>query len=417
MTDVTRRSVLLGLAAAPLAAATSGWATQAAGKTANTLAYVGTYTGKGSDGIYAYRWHPDTGVMESLGLAAKTPSPSFIVASADGASLYAANEMEKFRGNSDGSISSFRVDRSTGKLVPGTVVSSGGAGPCQLSLDHTGVLLFAANYNAGSAAAFPVLGPGRTGDPIWNPHYQGHGPNPKRQEGPHVHCATSSPENRWVLLNDLGRDQILVYALGNAEGGAKAGAKANSKDGSGNPRSSLQPAAEPTSIYHASPGSGPRSLAFHPNGRWAYSTNELANTVDVLRWDGHHGTLTRVAAVPTLPAGFKGESTAASIVVSPDGRFAYVSNRDIGTGPAPGQDSIAVFTVGEDGGKLTPIQNLPSGGKIPRHFALDPSGRWIVVTHQLSANLVVLARDPETGRLKETGRTYHLDQPTCVLFC
>jgi 6-phosphogluconolactonase len=321
--------------------------------------------------------------------------------------------MEKFQGKSDGSISGFRVDRSTGKLIPGTVVSSGGAGPCQLSLDHTGVLLFGANYNAGSAAAFPILGPGRTGDPIWNPHYQGHGPNPKRQEGPHVHCATVSPENRWVLLNDLGRDQILVYALGSG----KDGAQHNSQDGSGNPGSSLRPATEPTSIYHAPPGSGPRSLAFHPNGRWAYSTNELANTVDVLRWDGHRGTLTRVAAVPTLPAGFKGEGTAASVVVSADGRFAYISNRDTGAGAASGQDSIAVFTVGENGGRLTPIQHLPTGGKIPRHFALDPSGRWIVVADQLSASIVVLARDPETGRLKETGRTYRLDQPTCVVFC
>jgi 6-phosphogluconolactonase len=405
MTDVTRRSVLLGLAAAPVAAATSGWAEQAAGKTANTLAYVGTYTGKGSDGIYAYRWHADAGVMEPLGLAARTPNPSYIVASADGASLYAANEMEKFQGKSDGSISGFRVDRSTGKLIPGTIVSSGGAGPCQVSFDHTGTLLFATNYNAGSAAAFPVLGPGRTGDPIWNPHYQGHGPNAQRQEGPHVHCATVSPENRWVLLNDLGRDQILVYPLDRA------------KRETSQQSASFLPAAEPTSIYHASPGSGPRSLAFHPNGRWAYSTNELANTVDVLRWDGHHGTLTRVASVPTLPAGFKGQSTAAWVIVSPDGRFAYISNRDIGAGAAPGQDSIAVFTVADNGGRLTPLEHTPTGGRIPRHFALDPSGQWIVVTHQLSASIVVLARDPKTGRLKETGRTYHLDQPTCVLFC
>jgi 6-phosphogluconolactonase len=437
--STTRRSVLQGLGAIPLAAVARGWAqkVQFAARP-EALVYVGTYTGKGSDGIYVYRWHARAGELESLGLAAKTENPSFLSASGDGAALYAANEISTFRGKPDGSISGFQVDRATGKLTAGTVVSSGGPGPCQVSLSRDGRMLFTADYDGGSAAACPVLGPARTGEPVWNPHYQGHGPNAKRQEGAHIHCSTVSPDNRWVLFNDLGRDQIMVYALGGAVNGessegAKAGAKAgvhSGVHGSGGKAGekagekagavhggSLEPSAQPSSVYQAAPGSGPRSFAFHPNGRWAYSTNELANTVDVLRWDAAHGVLTRSAAVSTLPADFHGESTAASVVVSPDGRFVYVSNRDGAPVTEPGNDSIAVFTVGEAGGALTPLDHTPTGGRIPRHFALDPTGHWLVVAHQESASLVVLPRDPGTGRLKNVDRKYEINQPTCVLFC
>ncbi len=394
--STSRRSALKGLAAVPLAMAARGWAKRVHfAARPEALCLVGTYTGKGSDGIYAYRWHARAGELESLGLGAKTENPSFLVASADGASLYAANEINAFRGKRDGSISGFRVDVAAGKLTAGTVVSSGGSGPCQVSLDHTGRMLFAADYDAGSAAACPVLGAGRMDEPVWNPHYEGHGPNPKRQEGAHIHCTTVSPDNRWLLINDLGRDQIMIYALDK----------------------SLRPGAEPSSIYRGAPGSGPRSFAFHPNGRWAYSTNELANTVDVLRWDAAHGSLTRSAAVSTLATDFHGENTPASVVVSPDGRFVYVSNRDGAPASEPGNDSIAVFTVSNSGGTLTPLEHTPTGGRIPRHFALDPSGHWLVVAHQESASLVVLARDPATGRLKNIDRTYEINQPTCVVFC
>jgi 6-phosphogluconolactonase len=439
---ITRRSVLQGLAAIPLAAASRGWAQEVKfAAQPEPLVFVGTYTGKGSDGIYAYRWHARAGELESLGLAAKTENPSFLIASGDGASLYAANETKTFRGKPDGSISGFQVDHATGKLAAGTVVSSGGPGPCQVSLSHDGRMLFDANYDGGSAAACPVLGPGRMGEPVWNPHYEGHGPNAKRQEGSHIHCSTVSPDNRWVLFNDLGRDRIMVYALGGASDGAKAGATAGVKAGGHSAvhasgvyapgatagttpgakagamhGGSLEPSAQPSSVYQAAPGSGPRSFAFHPNGRWAYSTNELANTVDVLRWDAAHGILTRSAAVSTLAADFHGESTAASVVVSPDGRFVYVSNRDGAPVTEPGNDNIAVFTVGEAGGALTPLDHTPTGGRIPRHFALDPTGHWLVVAHQESASLVVLARDPGTGRLKNIDRKYEIDQPTCVLF-
>lgn len=403
--SITRRSVLQGLAAVPLAVAARGWAKRVPfAARPESLVFVGTYTGKGSDGIYAYRWHARAGELESLGLAAKTENPSFLVVSPDGASLYAANEVSTFRGKPDGSISGFRVDRASGKLALGTVVSSGGAGPCQVSLNHGGshggshaerpAMLFAADYDGGSAAACPVLGAGRAGEAVWNPHYEGHGPNAKRQEGAHIHCSTVAPDGRWVLFNDLGRDQIMVYALD---------------------KSSL-PGAEPSSVYHAAPGSGPRSFAFHPNGRWAYSTNELANTVDVLHWDAARGSLTRSAAVSTLPAAFHGESTAASVVVSPDGRYVYVSNRDDAPLTQPGNDSIAVFSVSTAGGALTPLEHVPTGGRIPRHFALDPSGHWMVVAHQESANLVVLARDPASGRLKGIDRKYEINQPTCVVF-
>lgn len=355
-----------------------------------TTAYIGVYTDKDSKskGIYAYRWNAETGELAPLGLAVETANPSFLAINRGHTLLYAANEVALYKEAKDGGVSAFAADAQGGKLTLLNQVSSGGPGPCNLNLDHTGKAVLVANYDGGSAATFTVKPGGKISEAVEDIHYTGTGPDRKRQEAPHAHCATASPDNRHVLINDLGLDCIHVYKFDAVT-------------------AKLTPNDPPA--YQALPKSGPRSLVFHPNGRFAYSTNELSNTVDVLAWDASAGTLTRIQDITTVAEGLTELAAVASVVIDRAGRFVYVSNR-------LGENSIVVFAVDPATGKLSFVQRIPSGGKVPRHFALDPSEHWLIAAHQNSHTLVVFARDPATGRLTATGRTYPIDYPTCVLF-
>src|SRR5271156_4048487 len=314
MEHSSRRSFLAKLSAVALAARTRSWASEPTG-----LIFVGTYTndkGSTSRGIYAFRWDADAGTLAPLGLAAPTVNPSFLTLSPNRRYLYAVNEVDQYHGQSSGSVTSFAVKEGTLKAI--NTVSSGGGGPCKITVDFTGKAAFVANYDGGSAASFRILKNGALSQPVSTFHYTGHGADPERQAAPHTHCTTVSPDNRYVLVNDLGLDRISVYHL--------------------DPQTALLTANDPP-FYEALPGSGPRSFTFHPSGKWAYSLNEIANTVDVLAWDGEHGTLNRLQNISTLPEGFAGSSTSAQVAVDSSGRFLYASNR--------GDNSVAVYSIND----------------------------------------------------------------------
>lgn len=384
MKNLTRRSFLVGISAVPLAGRLT-WASTAH----PTHLFAGTYTshkGNTSKGIYSFRWDASSGTLSPLGLAAEAADPAFLALSPDCRRLYAANEINQYKGEKTGSVSAFSVDPLSGKLTLKNIVSSGGPGPANISVDHTGHVVFAANYSGGSLTSYRVLSNGGLSDPVSNFHFSGHGVNP-RQDASHIHCATPSPENRYVLVNDLGLDRILVYHV-NADTAV------------------LTPNDPP--YYTAIPGSGPRGLAFHPNARWAYSINELGNTIDALAWDATAGTLTRFQNISTLPAGFTGFSTAATVVIDAAGRYLYASNRY--------SDTIAAFSINRESGRLTLLQHISAGGKLPRHFTLDPTNRWLLVANQDSSNIVVLARNPKTGMLASTNREVSVGSPVCLVF-
>jgi 6-phosphogluconolactonase len=379
----SRRSFLAQLSAVALASNTRAWASQP------TL-FAGTYTnqkGSTSQGIYAFLWDADAGALSSLGLSAATINPSFLTLSPDRRHLYAVNEVDDYNGVKSGSVTAFAVKGKFGKLKQLNTVSSGGAGPCKITVDHTGVAAFVANYDGGSAASFRVSPNGALSKAVSRFQYTGHGANPDRQAAPHAHCTTVSPDNRYVLVNDLGLDRISVYHL--------------------DPGTALLTANDPP-FYEALPGSGPRSFTFHPTGKWAYSLNEVANTVDALAWDAERGTLTRFQNISTLPEGFHGDNTAATVAVDAAGRFLYASNR--------GDDSIVVFAIGDHDGTLKTVQHMSCGGKSPRHFALDPGNQWLLVANQDSSNIVVFARDGRTGLLKPTSNSYPIRMPVCLAF-
>jgi 6-phosphogluconolactonase len=390
----TRRSFLTGLAVAPIAAS---WTVDGlwAAKKGGALLFVGTGTGTGSEGIYAYRFDEANGGLQPLGLAAKADSPSFLALSPDGATLFAVNEVGSYQGAKTGAVSSYALNHDAGTLTLINTVASGGAGPCHLTTDHTGRVLVVANYSGGSAASFQIGAGGKLSEAVSVFHYDSPGPgegqDKHRQEASHAHRATVSPDNKFVLINDLGLDKIHIYRLDVAS-------------------AKLTPNDPPE--WKSAPGSGPRALRFYPNGRWAYCVDELKSTVDQLGWEPATGTLTLLEKTVLLPEGFHGATRAAEIIFNQKGaskgKFAYVANRD--------DDFLATFKVDEATGKLSGIRRTPSGGAIPRHIALDPSERWILAADQDSNVIAVFRRDPRSGELSSNGQSFKIFSPQCLLF-
>jgi 6-phosphogluconolactonase len=379
MKKFTRRSCLMGLAIFPFAARQL-WSSDRRAR----MIYIGTYTKTTSKGVYAYRWNSASGEMKEIGLAAETPNPSFLTFSPDRKQLFAVNEQPD---DPAGFVSAFAIRGASGKLAARNRVPSGGAAPCNLTTDHTGRSLFVANYTSGSMASFRILPSGDLSEHVADIYFKGHSINPSRQKEAHTHCTTISPDNKFLLVNDLGMDRIMVYHF--------------------NPQTAQVTPNDPP-FYSAIPGSGPRNLTFHPNRRWTYSVNELASTMDCMHWDSVKGTLTRFQNISTVEMDAKQPTYVATVAVHPNGRFLYTSNR--------GDDSITVFSIDQENGRVALMQRISVEGKYPRHFALDPTGGWLVAANQNSANIVVLKCDGNTGRLSATGRQYALDSPVCVLF-
>lgn len=353
------------------------------------LAYIGTYTTKQqSKGIYAYNFNPATGEFTEIGLAAETTDPSFVAVHPDGKHLYAVNEVGDFNGQKSGAISSFEIDRKSGKLKFLNQVSTHGAGPCYVSLDKTGRFVLVANYDGGSVATFEIEPDGSLSLAKGFVQHSGTGIDKERQEGPHAHFIATSPDNRFALVADLGLDDVLVYKFDDVQG-------------------KLTPNSPPYAQVKG--GSGPRHLAFAPNGKFAYLVTEMASTVVAFSWNAEKGTLTTLQTLPMLPKDYNGVREAAEIAVHPSGKFVYASNR----GSA---NSIAAYKVDGTKGTLTPIGIFPSGGKIPRHFTIDPTGKFLIAANADSNNLVTFKIDESTGALIPTGKEVSVPSPQCITF-
>ena len=389
MKPLNRRRFLQGAAAlAPLLGSQfEEFAAQAAAPAAglHTL-FVGTQTVNGSQGIYAYHWDAEHGQIRLLGLAAATPMPTFLVLSRDRKLLFACNETEMFEGAPTGAVSSFSVEGE--KLQPINSAVAGGPGTTNLTLDHTDRVLLCANYTGGSDSSFPVSPDGHIGHYRSHFQYTGHGPNHDRQEAPHVHRATVSPGNGFALFNDLGLDVIHIYRLDVAS-------------------ATLQP--HTPAAWHAPAGAGPRSLRFHPNGRWAYCVTEMGSTVIVLDWNENTGVLTTKQQVSLIPAGFTGRSQAAETAIDSSGRFLYAADRFY--------DGLYSFEIDAHTGELHGMVRTPVDGKTPRYITLDPTERWLLAANQDSNDISIFPRNPETGRLAaKPSQIAKQIKPQCLVF-
>ncbi len=374
---VNRRCLILTLAFAPLVCAAS--------KPAKYFVYVGTYTGPQSKGVYSYRFDSRSGDLEPMGLAAEVINPSWVTIHPNHKFLYAVSELGN-NGRENGAITAFAIDRQTGALTRLNSVSSVGGGACHVVVDKTVKTLRVANYGAGSVAAFPVADDGHLGQPPVLIQHSGSSVDPRRQRGPHAHGVFLSADNRFLFVPDLGLDQVMQYRLDAA-------------------KSSIAPNDPP--FAKVPPGSGPRHFAFHPNAKYAYVIDEMKSTVTAFNYDAASGTLKEMQNISTLPKDFTGEDNSAEIEVDAKGRFLYASNR--------GHDSITVFAIAKNG-RLTPVEYVPTQGKAPRSFRIDPTGNYLFAANQDTGSIVQFRIDAKTGRLTATGKKVELYKPVCIQF-
>jgi 6-phosphogluconolactonase len=397
--SISRRSFVQGAAAAATIVANTTVAKALNFSSSSRFAYLGTYTaGSGNgQGIYLYEANRYSGELQLVKLAAAVPNPSFLCAAPSGKFLYSTDEVSNFQGT-NGSVTAFSVDTSTGDLTLLNTVSSVGGGPVFLSLDASGKYLFVANYGAGSIAVLPVHSDGSLGTAV-NSHVDIGNVGPSKatnappgsfafsgHDAPHAHCILPDRSSKFVLQTDLGQDRIYVYSF-NATTGV------------------LTPADTP--FVSIPPGDGPRHIYFHPSGRWLYCITEEASTLTVFSYNDSTGALTEVQLISALPPGFKGSSFGSEVRVSADGRFVYAANRL--------HDSIAVFEINFNG-ELKYVGEAATRGDYPRQFTIDPTGNFLYSCNQRSDNLTSYRIDRESGLLKFTGQYVAAGSPSCVIF-
>src|ERR1700682_1895534 len=381
---ITRRIFAFSLLIALLIFAVAAGSADRAAANRKYLVFVGTYTTKTeSKGIYGYEFDADTGKLTPRGAAAETRDPSWVAVHPGGKFLYAANEAGKAS-----TLSAFAVDAKSGKLTLLNQIPSQGEDPCYLSFDKTGKYLLVANYSSGTIAVFPILADGRLGEHTGLLKDQGAtGPNKEHQKGPHAHWIETSPDNRFVLVADLGLDEVLVYKFDAASG-------------------TLTPN-EPA-FARLKAGSGPGQAVFYPNGKFVFAVSELSSTATSFAYGAKKGALKEVGTASTLPPGFSGRNDVAEAAVHPNGKFLYVSNR--------GNDSIAILSIDPGNRTLSPAGGIPTGGKEPRHFAIDQSGKYLLAENQFSNNIVVFKIDAATGGLTPTGQVVEVPSPVDIAF-
>lgn len=346
------------------------------------IMYVGTYSVRGSKGIYVFEFNRKAGTLQPVQSDLNGKSPSFLALHPSGNYLYSVNE----GASRAGGVSAYTVDKSTGKITFLNNQSSLGSGPCYISVDQSGRMAFVANYGSGNAAVLPIEADGKLGMATDSVRGTGSGPDASRQEKPHYHSATVSPDNRFVYVADLGTDKLNILSIDTKT-------------------ATVKPAAMP--YVSVKPGSGPRHMAFHPNGKYAYLVEEMISSVAIFSRDAKTGALTLIEDnVKTLPADFTGQNTSADIHIDPSGRFLYQSNR--------GANTLAIFAIGKDG-RLTKLDDQPTGGKNPRNFLIEPKGEFMFVANQDSDNITIFKRDKKTGKLTSIGQPISVPAPVCVI--
>lgn len=347
--------------------------------------YIGTYTKGRSEGIYVYRMDESSGALEFISETEGGDNPAFLAIDPQQRYLYAVNEVGTFADKPGGAVSAFSIDPKTGELTYLNQQPTHGAGPCYLSVDQTSRFVLVANYSGGSVSVLPIQSDGKLGEITDFVQHEGSSVNSRRQSSPHAHSIVLDGANRYAFVPDLGLDKIMIYKLDLANG-------------------KLKPNDEPWAKVKS--GSGPRHFTFHPNSKYAYVINELDSTLTGFAYDGERGSLREIQAVPTLPEDFSEISHCADVHISLSGKFIYGSNR--------GHDSIVIFQIDEETGKLTYVGHESTQGKNPRNFAIDPTGEFLLAANQNTNNIVIFRINQQTGKLIPTGHVTEVPMPVCL---
>ena len=351
------------------------------------IVFIGTYTHTDSQGIYTCRFDPDTGALEQTSVAMDAGNPSFLALHPNKRFLYAASEVHQFDGKEQGAVYAYSINPDSGELTHLNSQGAGGPGPCHVKVDATGRFVLAANYHGGSVCMLPINEDGSLAPASDFIQHEGSSVNPRRQDKAHAHSINPDPRNRFAYVPDLGQDRVVIYRLDTDNG------KLLQND---------------PAYVEVNPGFGPRHFDFHPGGKWAYLINELGSAITAFERDPESGGLSEFQTIATLPTGFSGSNTTADIHVHLSGRFVYGSNR--------GHDSIAIFAVDQDTGRLAPLGHRSTRGRSPRNFGIDPSGRFLLAANQDSDNIASFHIQQETGLLTPTGQEVNIPMPVCIRF-
>lgn len=345
------------------------------------LVYVGSYTKRSDMGLHVYALDRHTGQLRHI-QSVKENNASYLDVDQERGRLYSVSEIETDDGT-EGAVAAFSIDLESGHIQLINRQPAVKGRPTYIKIDNSGRFVLVANYGGSNVSMYPIQEDGSL-DEMTDLHFhEGSGVNKHRQDKAHPHCIIVDPDNRYAYVPDLGIDQIVRYRL---EWDKKKFIP-------------VVPVITP-------PGSGPRHMIFHPNGKFAYLINELDATVIAYKYDKNEGTLSEIQTLLSLPRNFKGENTSADIHITPDGRFLYVSNR--------GHDSLTAFSINEETGLLTVIGHTPSGGRTPRNFAITPNGNYLLAANQDTDNIVVFHIDQETGELTATGHEIEVPEAVCI---
>lgn len=355
-----------------------------AGQEKSYILYVGTYTeqeahvdGK-AEGIYVFRMNAETGKLKQVSKSPFTVNPSYLTVSKDGNYLYVVNET----GDDEiGHVSAFRIIDENLEFI--NKVSSEGDYPCYIEVDPHGRFTLTANYGSGNVALLPIERDGSLRPAASVDQHTGKGPTASQMSA-HAHFIAYSDDGKFIYSNDLGTDRIYIYRYDDNK-------------------------LELTGMWTATPGSGPRHLAFHPFLNVAYSINELNGTIDCLVRDTITGGLDHFQSVSAVPDSNSNDASSADIHVTPSGEFLYATNRG-------NYNNIAAFRIDTVTGRLHLIGFYSVKGETPRNFVIDPEGRFLLVANQNSDSIIVFSIDPETGVLKDTGIEVRVPTPVCLKF-
>jgi 6-phosphogluconolactonase len=372
--------------------------------------YFGTYTGftymkeglpaggSHSKGIYVSRFQPATGAVSKPELAAEIVNPAFLAVHPNQKFLYVATEDPLSLGpdfDHASYVSSYAIDAKTGKLHLLNTLPTGGTSTCYLSIDKTGRYVLMANFGSSSVTVLRINDDGSLGEQTSFMKHVGKGKDPSFQSQAHPHSIDVSPDNRFVIVSDLGVDKLFVYRFDAATG-------------------TLSPENPP--FVAAEAGGGPRHFVFDSAGRFGYSLKEMSGFVTVLAWDSSKGTFANVQDARTLAPNFIGASDSAEIAIHHNGKFLYESNRRFRGPNLWGPDTIGVFSIDPEKGTLTEVEQVPPGGTMPRNFAIDPTGSYLFSANELSGNVLLFRVDNNTGRLTPTKTDLKIDVPVCIVF-
>lgn len=351
------------------------------------IGYIGTYTQGDSEGIYGFTLDTESGSIENINVAAKLENPTYISIDKNNKYLFSVVKSPDEKNLESNGISAYFLNSSTGELKLINYETLEGKSPCHVSIDKNNRYVFSANYHEGTLSIFPIIDAGSVAMPSDIIKHSGSGPNKERQEAPHVHFVSLSPDEKYLFAVDLGTDRIEAYDFDFEKG----------------------------KLHHNSnlsislkPGCGPRHLVFHPNGKFIYVITELSSEVVVLEYNPQDFNVKEIEYISTLPNDFNEENTGAAIHISSDGRYLYTSNR--------GHNSIAVFSVDEETGKLQLISHHSTLGDGPRDFNIDPTGRFLIAANQNTSNIVTYCINSEAGILKHIGESIEIPNPVCVKF-